>query len=227
MLEGLFFCTMGFWISVGRALLVGIVIGLTGCATTGPSVTAKAELGNPKAARGAVAVVADVSMADAAEASQLVLLVSQALKEAGFQVKSSPDDADLIIIPSLAYSSAAVDEAEGAAYSREGFQPATAGNQSGMTYSTFSLSSLDEYRAPSRPSAPRKCGLRVTAVTKADWFDTEKSHDVERVWRVIVVTPTGFRSQEEIVASLVQAASLKFRAIQAAARGAAPASSSR
>ncbi len=208
--------------SVGRGLFASIVVGLAGCASTGPSVTAKAELGNPKAARGSVAVVADVSMADAAEAGQLVVQVSQALKADGFQVKSSPDDADLVVIPSLAYSSAAVDAAQESSFSREGFQPATLGNQSGMTYNTFSLSSLDEYRAPSRPSVPQKCGLRVTAVTKKDWFDTEKSRNVERVWRVIAVTSTDSRSQEEIVTSLVQAASLKFRAILAAAKGEAP-----
>ena len=203
-------------------MFASIVVGLAGCASTGPSVTAKAELGNPKAARGSVAVVADVSMADAAEAGQLVVQVSQALKADGFQVKSSPDDADLVVIPSLAYSSAAVDAAQESSFSREGFQPATLGNQSGMTYNTFSLSSLDEYRAPSRPSVPQKCGLRVTAVTKKDWFDTEKSRNVERVWRVIAVTSTDSRSQEEIVTSLVQAASLKFRAILAAAKGEAP-----
>lgn len=218
---------MGFWISVERALLAGAVAIWAGCAATGPSVTAKAEIGAPKVARGSVAVVADVSMADAAEANHLVDLISRALKEAGFQVKSSPDDADLVAIPSLAYSSAAVDEAEGAAFSREGFQPATVGNQSGMTYSTFSFSSLDEYRTPSQPGVPQKCGLRVTAVTQKDWFDTEKSRNVERVWRVIVVTSTGSRSQEEIVASLVQAATVKFRAILAVARGEAPAPAAR
>ncbi|MBN8708507.1 MAG: hypothetical protein BGO12_07330 [Verrucomicrobia bacterium 61-8] len=215
---------MRFWASGKKVFCSLALLVLTGCAATEPSVTAKAEMGDVKLARGSVAVVADVSMADAAEASELVLQVSQALKTEGFPVKSSPDDADLVIIPSLAYSSAAVDEAEGPAYSREGFQPATMGNQSGMTYNTFSLSSLDEYRAPSRPSVPQKCGLRVTAVTRKDWFDTEKSRNVERVWRVIAITSTDSRSQDEIVASLVQAASVKFRAILAIARGNAPTS---
>ncbi len=213
--------------SLGRVLLFSFVIGLVGCSTTGPSVTAKAELGDPKAARGSVAVVADVSMADAAEANQLVMQVSQVLKSVGFQVKTSPDDAALVVIPSLAYSSAAVDEAETSGFSRDGFQPAAMGSQSGMTYTTFSLSSLDEYRAPSRPSAPQKCGLRVTAVTRKDWFDTEKSRNVERVWRVIAVTQTDSRSQEEIVASLMEAAAPKFRAILAAAEGGSPSPAAR
>lgn len=194
---------------------------LAGCAAVEPPVTAKAEMGDVKLARGSVAVVADVSMADAAEANQLVTQVSQALKEAGFRVVSTPDEADIVAIPSLAYSSTEVDEAEGDSLSRAGFQPATVGNQSGMTYSTFSLSSLDEYRTPSRPAAPRKCGLRVTAVTKKDWFDTEKSRNVQRVWRVIVVTSTDSRPQEEIVTALVEAAEMKFRALMAVAQGGA------
>jgi len=192
-----------------------------------PSAKAKAEMGDVKLARGSVAVVADVSMADAAEATQLVALVSLSLKDAGFRVASTPDEADVVAIPSLAYSSAEVDEAESGAFSREGFQPATVGNQSGMTYSTFSLSSLDEYRTPTRPAVPRKCGLRVTAVTKKDWFDTGKSRNVQRVWRVIVVTPTEARSQEEIVSALVQAAEVKFRAIVAASKGGATSGASR
>lgn len=204
-----------------------VLLALAGCAAVEPPVTAKAEMGDVKLARGTVSVVADVSMADAAEATQLVAQVSQSLKDAGFRVVSSLDEADVVAIPSLAYSSAEVDQAEGGAYDRAGFQPGTVGNQSGMTYSTFSLSSLDEYRAPARPTAPRKCGLRVTAVTKKDWFDTEKSRNVQRVWRVIVVTPTDSRSQEEIVSALVQAAEGKFRAIAGAAKDGATTSPSR
>ncbi len=204
---------------IGRVIGIAGMLVLAGCASMQPEVSARAEMGNPKVARGSVAVVADVSMADATEATRLATQVAEALKAAGFQVKSTPDEADVIVIPSLAYSSPSVDEATDPPFSRTGFQPATVGNQSGMTTSTFSFSSLDEYRAPSAPAAPQKCGLRVTAVTKKDWFDTEKSRNVERVWRVIAVTAVDGRSQEEITAELVQAATVKFRAVQAAAAG--------
>jgi hypothetical protein len=187
-----------------------------------PGINAKAEIGDAKIARGSVAVVPDVSMPDAAEANHLVAMVSQALKDAGFRVKSSPDEADVIVIPSLAYSTPTVDAAEMTGFSREGFQPATVGNQSGMTYSTFSFSSLDEVRTPAPSMAPQKCGLRITAVTKKDWFDTDKTRNVERVWRVIAVTSSNGRSQDEIVIALVQAATTKLRAIQAVAKGDAP-----
>lgn len=208
---------------VAKILCAASLAVLTGCASTEPAVNAKAEIGDPMVARGSVAVVPDVSMADGAEASHLVALVSQALKDADFRVKTSPDEADVIAIPSLAYSTPTVDAAETTGFSRDGFQPPTVGNQSGMTYSTFSFSSLDEIRTPAPSVAPQKCGLRITAVTRKDWFDTDKTRNVERVWRVIVVTPTDARSQDEIVAALMQAATAKLRAIQAVAKGDAPA----
>ena len=185
-------------------LLSGLLY-LGGCAAQ--SVQLSGEVSVPaKAGVRKVFVMADAGTPTTPVTDQLAALLQSALREQGFKVVDSEDEADLIILPFFTLLQG-----------QEGFTPnrmpiefhAQDWNDTGGNLLEGSRGTI----LPNRPTfiPTSRIGLMVTAIAHENWMAVPPdSTDVPRVWRVTASTTSSVGEEQKYLPELVQAAAPFF-----------------
>jgi len=190
---------------VGAFFLAGLTC-FAGCATQ--PVQLNGEVSIPaRAGIQKVLVVVDAATQTAPETDQLTVLMQAALREQGFQVVYSENEANLIVLPFFTLLQNQV-----------GFVPAPLQSLfAARDWSATGGNILEGRKALALSSAQdtftptSRVGLMVTAIAHATWITLPPdSADAPRVWRVMASAVSPIGEEQKYLPVLVQAAAPFF-----------------